>query len=84
MEKNRRLITVVFGAFAAFGVITAAISAAVATQVDGGVRSVFRAAAVVAIALAVVTGYIALAAQRKWRPLRESPAPSARGYDPEG
>ena len=83
MEENRRLIAAVFGAFAAFGVMTAVISAAVATQVDGGVRSVFRAAAVIAIVLAALTGYVALAARRKWWPLRESPVPSAGGYDPD-
>ena len=81
MDENRGLITAVFGAFAVFGVMTAAISAVVATQSDGGVQSVFRAAAVIAIILAVLTGYVALAARRKWWPLRESPVPSAGGYD---
>jgi|1185.fasta_scaffold08628_2 hypothetical protein len=83
MDENRRLIVIVFGAFATFGVMGAAIAAAVATQLDGGVRSAFRMVAVIAIVLACLTGYIALAASRKWWPLRESPVPSAGGFDPQ-
>jgi CHASE2 domain-containing sensor protein len=72
MDENRRLLVIVFGAFAVFGVMVAMIAGAVATQVGGDVRSVFRMVALVAIALACLTGYIALAASRKWWPLRES------------
>ena len=75
MEENRRLIVGVFGAFAAFGVMGAVIASLVATQVDGDVRSVFRMVALIAIVLACMTGYIAIAASRKWWPLRESSSP---------
>lgn len=83
MEENRRLFTAVFGVFAAFGVVTAAIAGAVATQTEGDERSLFRAVAVIAIALAVLTGYVALAAWQRWWPLREPATPSAGGFDPE-
>jgi hypothetical protein len=73
MDENQRLIVVVFGAFATFGVMAALIAGVVASQVDGDVRSVFRTLAVIAIVLACLTGYIALAAFRRWWPLRESP-----------
>ena len=70
MEENRGLVTAVFGAFAVLGAVTAAIAYAVTTQVDGGERSVFKTVAAIAIVLAVVTGYIAIAAWRRWWPLR--------------
>ena len=82
MEENRGLFTAVFGAFAVFGVVTASIAYAVTTQVEGDERSVFEAAAVIAIGLAVVTGYVAVAAWRRWWPLRESAARSA-AVDPQ-
>jgi CHASE2 domain-containing sensor protein len=72
MDENRKLLVVVFGAFAAFGVMAAVIAGAVATQVDGDVRSVFRMVALIAIVLACLTAYVALAASRKWWPLRDS------------
>jgi uncharacterized membrane protein len=83
MEENRRLFTAVFGAFAAFGVLTAVIAGVVATQAEGDERSAFEMVALIAVVLAVVTGFVALAAWRRWWPLRESPVPSAGGFDPE-
>jgi len=70
MDEGRGLAIAVFGMFAALGVMTAAISYAVATQVEGEVRSVFQTVAVIAGLLAVLTGYLAVAAWRRWPPLR--------------
>ena len=61
----------IFAVFAALGVLTAAIVFAVTTQVEGEVRSVFKVAALIVSALAVLTGYLAVAAWRRWWPLRE-------------
>ena len=82
MEENRGLFAAVFGAFAALGVVTAAIAYAVTTQVEGSERSLFTTVAAIAIVLAVVTGYVAVAAWRRWWPFRES-ATRAAGVDPE-
>lgn len=71
MGKTARLVTVVFGAFAVLGVVTAVIAGVVTSQTDGDVRSVFTTVALIAIVLAVVTGYLAVAASRKWWPLRD-------------
>jgi uncharacterized membrane protein len=83
MEENRKLVTVVFGAFSALGIVTAVIAAAAATQAGDDVRSVFRAVAVIAVALTVLTGYVAMAARRKWWPLRDSPTASTGEFDSE-
>ena len=80
MRQDRGL-ALVFGVFAALGVVTAVIASAVASLVEGEVRSVFKTVAVIATVLAVLTGYIALAASRKWWPLGDSLTPS--GVDPE-
>jgi hypothetical protein len=79
MTEGRGLTAVVCGVFAALGVVTAVIAGAVASLVEGEVRSVFKAVTVIAIVLAALTGWVALAAWRKWWPLREAPA----GIDPE-
>ena len=69
MEKPAGLVTVVFGFFAMLGVVTAVIAGVVMSLTDGGERSVFKAVALIAILLTVLTGYIAVAAWRKWWPL---------------
>jgi uncharacterized membrane protein len=80
MEENRAQFTAVFGAFAALGLVTATIAYAVTTQVEGGVRSVFKTVAAIAVVLAVLTGYVAIAAWRRWWPLR-GPAARRAGVD---
>ena len=72
---DRTLMTAVFGGFAALGLLTAAIAVAVATQTHGEVRTVFRTVAIIAVVLAILTGYLAAAAWRQWWPLRRE-APS--------
>ena len=69
MGKTARLVTVVFGLFAVLGVVTAVIAGVVVSVTDGEERSVFKAVALIAIVLAVLTGYLAVAAWRKWWPL---------------
>ncbi|MET0628761.1 MAG: hypothetical protein ABW033_09925 [Acidimicrobiia bacterium] len=71
MGKTARLVTVVFGLFAVLGVVTAVIAGVVMSLTDGEERSVFKAVALIAILLAVLTGYIAVAASRKWWPLAD-------------
>ena len=63
----------IFGMFAALGVMTAAIAYAVATQVNSDARSLFKTVAVIASVLAVLTGYLAIAAWRRWWPLSRAP-----------
>jgi len=70
MDEGRGPAIAVFGLFAALGVMTAAIAYAVATQVEGEVRTAFKTAAVIAGVLALLTGYLAVAAWRRWPPLR--------------
>ena len=80
MRQDRGL-ALVLGVFAALGVATAVIASVVASLVEGEVQSVFKTVAVIATVLAVLTGYIALAAWRKWWPLGDLLAPT--GVDPE-
>ena len=70
-DRNARLglAIAIFGMFAALGVMTAAIAYAVATQVNGDARSLFKTVVVIASVLAVLTGYLAIAAWRRWWPL---------------
>jgi hypothetical protein len=72
MGNDSKLVTVVFGIFAALGVVTAVIAGVTASLTDGDAKSAFTTVALVAIVLAVVTGYVALAAWRQWWPLRST------------
>jgi hypothetical protein len=74
--KERELAIAVFGAFAALGTITATIAYIVTTQVEGDALTVFKTAAVIASVLAVLTGYLAIAAWQRWWPLRSDEPPN--------
>jgi hypothetical protein len=77
-------VIIIFGMFAALGVVTAGIAFAVATQVEGDVRSLFKTVGLIASALAALTGYLAVAAWRRWWPFREPPLPPAAGSTMDG
>ena len=75
------------GAFSALGALTAIVAFAVVSRVDGEVRTLFRTVGTIAVALCVLTGYLASAAWRRWWPFRgEWPSttdgPPCSAHDP--
>jgi hypothetical protein len=67
---DRRLMMAVFGVFAGLGAVIAIIGFAVASRVEHEAQHLFRVVAVIGLVLAVSMGFLAVAAWRRWWPLR--------------